>query len=534
MHMKVKLQNPIKIGIFVLLMLFISAFLSHILVPPFTHDTEQGDLCGYDDKMKDFYSQPDNSIDVLFIGQSTNLYSFLPIELWRMYGFTSYQLSSAEQEMATSYYLLEECLEHQNPKSVVLEISSLFYNDYNERTSRGNNNYKIIKNIRNIRNRWKAFIATKPNDHTYVEWISSLYRFHSRWSNISEQNFKAGEIDYPQYYKGGLINASQSKWWGEKSGNEVFAITSDAYRQNFYDNTDRDTELYLQNKYNPAIDEEAKFYFELIKSRCNQQNIELICVKGPSAVGWSEKTQTTAKDYLFERNLELVDLNYGTYKVDIDWDSDTVDCGYHVNYFGALKCTEFIGKYLSDKLQLADHRGNEDYREWDELYSEYVLEIDNIISTNNEKAYRWIEENLDNLDQKAIMIAVMDDISAGWNEIYDDLFKKTGIQTNFYDGYQKSYVAFIDDGKVKFERLSDEIILYRDVIRDIGNKLYSIELISAGLAEGNMCSIRINDEETSCAEKGMNIVIFDKQSGTVSKCVAVNGWENGSFIESNG
>ena len=68
-----------------------------------------------------------------------------------------------------------------------------------------------------------------------------------------------------------------------------------------------------------------------------------------------------------EQNLEQDEIK-------IDWTKDTRDKGDHLNYTGSLKVTKFLAKYLSEK-NLPDHRDDEKYKSWNELYNKYVSQV---------------------------------------------------------------------------------------------------------------------------------------------------------------
>lgn len=97
----------------------------------------------------------------------------------------------------------------------------------------------------------------------------------------------------------------------------------------------------------------------------------------------------------------------------IDWTEDTFDEGDHLNLnlFGAQKMTQFMGEFLvaaceparevsretgasrelghglelsreqrvpKPALNLVDHRGDEEFREWDEVVEEYEREVEKL------------------------------------------------------------------------------------------------------------------------------------------------------------
>ena len=67
-----------------------------------------------------------------------------------------------------------------------------------------------------------------------------------------------------------------------------------------------------------------------------------------------------------------MDFNVINDIVQIDWEKDTRDNGYHLNHFGAVKVTQYLGKYLSEKNILEDHRNDEKYNEWDASLERYL------------------------------------------------------------------------------------------------------------------------------------------------------------------
>ena len=67
---------------------------------------------------------------------------------------------------------------------------------------------------------------------------------------------------------------------------------------------------------------------------------------------------------LAEKNkIVYLDLNL-VEEIGINWKTDTKDAGDHLNFAGAKKVTKYIGKYLNEKFQLTDHRGDAKYQKW--------------------------------------------------------------------------------------------------------------------------------------------------------------------------
>ena len=65
--------------------------------------------------------QPRNTIDVLAVGTSTTYAAVNTNVLWANWGFSVYDLASAEQQYWHTYYYLEQALTTQHPKILLLD-----------------------------------------------------------------------------------------------------------------------------------------------------------------------------------------------------------------------------------------------------------------------------------------------------------------------------------------------------------------------------------------------------------------------------
>ena len=65
----------------------------------------------------------------------------------------------------------------------------------------------------------------------------------------------------------------------------------------------------------------------------------------------------------------------GDTKLDIDWNKDTRDAGDHLNYYGAVKVTDFIGQYVKENYDMPDNRSNPEYVKWNESLERYLKKV---------------------------------------------------------------------------------------------------------------------------------------------------------------
>ena len=69
--------------------------------------------------------------------------------------------------------------------------------------------------------------------------------------------------------------------------------------------------------------------------------------------------------------LTYIDMNLFPGLVGINWKTDSLDYGDHLNLSGAEKVTKYLGKYLAENENLTDHRLEEAYRSWIQESAEY-------------------------------------------------------------------------------------------------------------------------------------------------------------------
>lgn len=72
-------------------------------------------------KYTDFYSCK-NDYDVLFLGTSRITIGISPMELWKDYGITSYNLGNYSQTIPLSYWVFKNALNYADPKLIVIDV----------------------------------------------------------------------------------------------------------------------------------------------------------------------------------------------------------------------------------------------------------------------------------------------------------------------------------------------------------------------------------------------------------------------------
>ena len=107
-------------------------------------------------------------------------------------------------------------------------------------------------------------------------------------------------------------------------------------------------------------------YVKILKKYCESKGAQFAIVSVPSYKNWNYKKHNGMKEFAEKEGIEFLDLNKRKKEVKIDWKTETGDKGDHVNYKGAIKVTNYLGKWLKEKNILEDHRNDENYQKWNE------------------------------------------------------------------------------------------------------------------------------------------------------------------------
>lgn len=307
--------------------------------------------------IQEYYNEKMNH-DVLFIGDCEVYENFSPQVLWEEYGINSYIRGSAQQLIWQSYYLLEDSLRYEKPKVVVFNVLSM---KYNEPQKEGYNRMSI-DGMKWSKSKIDNINASMCEDEKFIEYVFPLLRYHSRWSELTKDDFKyAFSQPETKLYSGYYMRV--------------------------------DVRPLKEPPVNPLPDyqfgDTAYEYLEKLTKLCKDNDIELVLIKAPCPrpywyKQWNDQIEEFANnnDLLYINLLDYVD------EIGLDFNYDTYDEGLHLNLSGATKLSHFFGQYLMDNCKLKDMRGDKELDEiWQKKGEAYYKEI--------ERQKKALEESLE-------------------------------------------------------------------------------------------------------------------------------------------
>ena len=304
----------LKIASFISIILVIIIVLSVLINPAKTNAGVEK----IDKVVDEIKKEDENSIDVIVLGDSEAFRSITPLEMYNDYGFTTYVGASPSQTSYQAYEMLNTVLETQNPKLCILE-TNLFYR-----------NFSI-----------NAVVVPK------LEKKLTVFKYHNMWKGV---------ID-PDYSYDNIASANYKGYRYDKS-------VKPSKKINYMDFTESEASISSNNR----------LYLDKILELCEQEDIKLLLVSAPSTKNWNYARHNGAEAFAEENDIPFIDFNLEE-SIKINWETDTFDRGDHLNYSGAHKVTQFLGKYLNDNYDLPDHRGDKTYESWETILNSYLKKI---------------------------------------------------------------------------------------------------------------------------------------------------------------
>ena len=343
-----KIKGIIGVIAFLLIGAILFQLVSVVLLPDWFHSYSSDA-----NQVKSLYEEPKNSLDALFIGDSSVYMGVSPMEIWKDAGYATYCLSTPGQRTWISYYILKEALQYQHPKMVILDMNETFNAvKADELATR-----KVFDNMKWGKTKWEAL-----NDPTFqlsnydkLTYLFPVLRYHSRWGQIQSNDFRRMRDDYYSTFKGYVISKQ---------------IKKNSKKSELLEQSEKDT--------NSQIQEDSLVYLKKIQDLCQENNTQLILTAIPSLYTLSENRSHKIQEYANQNGLTYFNLED---HANINWDEDSLDGGYHLNTAGANKVTKCLTEYLEQTGEIQSHQQDTNYQKWNEDFEIYKETLQKIKET---------------------------------------------------------------------------------------------------------------------------------------------------------
>ncbi|MBE6740675.1 MAG: hypothetical protein E7570_00055 [Ruminococcaceae bacterium] len=307
------------------LLSFVLVFFIVLQVLSVTVFTETSAL-KYNNNKKDAYSfinEKPQTIQIVGIGNSDVYSGYVPLEMWREYGYTSVVSASIHQTIPESQKILEMLFEKQSPELVIIE-TDMFYD------GEPVDGKKLEKE-----NRLNDFFDRMDPEffNHNIENVFSIFRFHNYWQG-------GKDTDAAPY---------------NSHGYRFNTRTCVLKQSDYMIETDKIDDFSNLNK--QQTDELIEY--------CKAHGAEVMILTLPTINSWNYERHNAAQKYADERKVPYLDLNLHYEEMGINMTNCFRDEGNHLNYEGAKGVTLYLGEYIKNNYSFESLKGVENYSQWD-------------------------------------------------------------------------------------------------------------------------------------------------------------------------
>lgn len=308
---------------FVALFLAILAVLTLVYVPKWE---------GLDARlMRNFYTEEENTVDVLMLG-SCNMYSsYSPPIAYEQYGISSCVFAAPDQELVTAYHYLIDALKTQDIKVVVLE--SLFLTceptgkrEYYNRTAveympMSLNKAQLILELGAMESEYmQQQDSTAPDKLlTYAGYFFPLLRYHGR------EDVTKDDITF--YF----------------DRDDSLTSRGASHQFNYLIN---DTVNFPKTLNGTEVRETSREYFIKIRDLCEKEGISFLLVKSPNHYRWNDESTQAVRDFAAEQGVDFLDMHTFEDFLVSDYSKTTG----RLNVYGMKKFTQHLCEYIEENI----------------------------------------------------------------------------------------------------------------------------------------------------------------------------------------
>ena len=298
----------VRLFLFCFILLILIEGISIICIPNKSNLSQFGI---YKKSKYELLEEKNDSVDVIFVGDSLVYSSIVPMHIYHEHGFTSFNCAEPAQTIDDSKDYLDVAIESQHPKVVFIGSDLLFRK-----------------------------ISLKSKKSHYVREVKNYFpilKFHNSWKQI-------GQGKYVNVFKGYKIN--------------IKIVPRTEFRE--IKKTDKKAEIDKEN---------LNLMHEMIEN-CKKNGIKVILLDVNNCNVWSWERHNAVASFASSEDVDYLDLNLEN--IDIDWQTESKDGGKHVNFVGAKKISDWLGNYIKEMNLVEDHRDDKEYSDWDRAYELYL------------------------------------------------------------------------------------------------------------------------------------------------------------------
>ncbi|MGN1113375.1 MAG: hypothetical protein ACI4RP_09235 [Acutalibacteraceae bacterium] len=336
------LMRSIKMLSFLLAVVSLTVFLQEFLLCHCDHNRE---------RIKGFYLEDRDSLDVVFIGASEVYSGFSSAYAYKRFGFTSYPFATQCNIISNYKSQIKEVIKRQHPKLIVVELNGALYSD-NEELDDEVNFRNYVDNIPLDRDKVQIVKDYAPENE--LEYYLPIVKYHTVWYDWPSDDLNWSLATIQDAIRGHNLLK------GAKNRTEVFIPDEEIYNS------------YLQyDEQRNELTEKSEYYLRDMLKFCKSENItNIVFTRFPHIVVEKHLGRfhrgNTAGDIVEEYGYDFLNFEKDFEDTGLDTSNDFYDID-HLNIYGQQKFTEYLGSILCEDYGVTKRELTDSQKaEWDE------------------------------------------------------------------------------------------------------------------------------------------------------------------------
>ena len=324
-------------------------------------------------RIKGFFEEDKDSLDVVFIGASEVYSDFAPGCAYKEGGITSYLFATQSNSILNYKSQLKNVLKTQSPDLIVIELNGALYGDEEEAVKEANlHNYSDNIPLDDIKLEWMSQDAVKSRE----EYLFPIIKYHGVWTDFPD-NMKYQKTIFQDRMRGynylkGILNETSVFRSTQRSMNDMLKKSV--------------------NSKKPLTAVEEKGLRDLL-SYCKDNNLKnVVFTRFPHIVVMRTfsrfERNNTVSDIVKEYGYDYLNFELEFDKTGLDESTDFYNLD-HLNIYGQKKFTKYLTDYLKKNYPLNPRELNDSQKsEWKscaDYYDAYYSYSDELIKKGDNR-----------------------------------------------------------------------------------------------------------------------------------------------------
>ncbi|MCQ2497549.1 MAG: hypothetical protein MJ133_01055 [Lachnospiraceae bacterium] len=427
---------------------------------------------------------PENSVDVIFFGNSHCHCTVDQGFLWDNYGMAGFTFTAGSQPIDSTASFVEYAVSIQNPKVIVVEISGIFADELDS------DYVDIYRNLVGMDYSLdyvdRALTMAKSIGNTFeckFELLTKYPLVHNRYRELGREDYVL-DIPYMMGYKGSMETVPY-----ERPSVEEWTSSD-------------------------PISEDVLSQVEKIVDIAKENNVELVFFAAPLVINQHKQERYNAfEKYADSNSLLFVNFNNLYDELALDFATDFRDPD-HLNNRGAVKVTSVLAEKIKSKYKIPDRRGDKKYILWD-MNSRYLQDKSIRNNLSPEVDFNTYMNAVNLISDRYVSIIRLSGNYMAIPENYSNGLEDCGITR---EDFSEGGCIIVENGKVS-KQLTGE---YSYCISTPKEEIHIDSKRNRFLIDG------VNYE---LPDNSIGVIIYDFELGYLVDVVSVDIYQDGTIVK---